>query len=191
MKINAGKFKGFPILTKDIPGTRPTSDKVKQAIFNILGAAVDGKSVLDLFAGFGSLGLEALSRGADSVAFVEKNHRCAQIILENIQKVRGQAQTRILTMDVFRAIDRLAKGKDSFSLVFADAPYDLALEQASLSLNSKLLNVLSDSGIITAGALLVVQRDKRENLIFDADVWQILQEKQYGDTIITLYKARG
>ena len=104
MRINSGKFRGFPIRTADIAHTRPTSDKVKQAIFNILGVSIQGSAVLDLFGGFGSLGLEALSRGAASAVFVEKNRRCAKIIEENIEKIGAEATAVVLIEDAFDAI---------------------------------------------------------------------------------------
>ncbi len=181
MKINAGKFKGFPILTRPVAGTRPTSDKVKQAIFNILGS-VQGKAVLDLFSGFGALGLEALSRGASRVVLVESNPRCARIIEENLAKFPEKMNTNLLAQDVFKAIVTLEKKAEIFDVILSDAPY------AQAGMNAKLLKVLANSSILSTESLLIVQHDKGDVLAESVESMRALRCYHYGLTSITIYK---
>ena len=181
MRINAGSFKGFSIATRPIPGTRPTSDKLKQVIFNVLGPAVQGKAVLDLFSGFGCLGLEALSRGARRVVFVESNPRCAKILQENLSHISGSHDASVMTQDVFKAIPRLEKQGEVFDIVLSDAPYDK-------DVHSKLLNTLLQSAILTEQSLLVFQHEKREQLFKIARAWKILQSYHHGNSSITLFR---
>jgi len=182
MKINSGKFRGFPILTKPIAGTRPTSDKVKQAIFNILGEAVRDRVVLDLFSGFGGLGLEALSRGAKDVFFVEKNPRCAALIRQNVAKTGAGAQAHILVQDIFQAIGQMEKRGFQCDIVLSDAPYQL------LDTNAKLLNVLENSSMLKNSSLVLFQHDKGDVVDAAGTALKKIRAYSYGDTIITIYQ---
>ena len=184
MRINAGKFKGVPILTRDIAGTRPTSDKIKQALFNILGPSIQGKAVLDLYAGFGALGLEALSRGASPVVFVEHNPKCTKVLRENISRLKeAGAAAEILTEDIFQAMRRLEKDQRTFDIVLSDAPYSQG--------NAKLLNVLADSGILTPESLLLLQHDRKEQLPASAGRWKTIRSYHYGNSSLTIYRQES
>ncbi len=184
MRINAGKCKGYPILTQDIAGTRPTSDKVKQAMFNVIGPVVEGKTVLDLYAGFGSLGLEALSRGASKAVFVESNAACCRVLRENIRKIAvgaPEAAAELLECDVFRAIARLEKEGQKFSIILSDAPYqDLA--------HSKLLNALANSAILEPSGLLLMQHSVAEKPMTEDAIFKLLRAYRYGATMVSLYR---
>ena len=181
MHINSGKFKGFPIITKDISGTRPTSDKVKQAMFNVLGPAIEGNAALDLFAGFGSLGLEALSRGAVSAVFVESKVACARVIEANIERTGVEAVARGLCMDAFKAMGQLEKEGAVFQIALSDAPY-------GKDMNAKVLNALGDSAILEGGGLLFIQHEKGAGPPAAAQRWQLLKSYTYGDTAVTLFQ---
>ena len=188
MRINAGKFKGFPIATRDVAGTRPTSDKVKQAIFNVLGPAIAGKAVLDLFSGFGSLGLEALSRGARRVVFVEKNPLCTRVITENLLRLHGDLDTKVLTLDVSKAIQNLEKRGEIFDIVLSDAPYSKGSgKHPPQGLNAKLLNALANSCILSQESLLVFQHDKADPLSGNAGRCKFNRSYRHGKSFITIY----
>src|SRR5690625_4867518 len=125
MRVIAGDFKGSRL--QSVPGTktRPTSDKIKEAIFNIIGPFFAGGMCLDLFAGSGSLGLEALSRGMEKVVFVDKNKQAIKCINRNIEHVKAIDKVKVLRMDAFKAINFLANKQHKFDLIILDPPYDV------------------------------------------------------------------
>ncbi|BBX26420.1 16S rRNA (guanine(966)-N(2))-methyltransferase RsmD [Mycolicibacterium alvei] len=161
-------------------GTRPTSDRVREAVFNALTARLDftGLSVLDLYAGSGALGLEALSRGATSATFVESDARAAAVIAENITAlgVRNAAVRRgtvdsVLAGGATRPVD----------LVFADPPYDLG--DAAVD---AMLTVLAAAGWVAAGTLVLVERRSSSQPVSWPDGWDVLSARRYGDTRVEL-----
>lgn len=161
-------------------GTRPTSDRVREAVFNALTARLDftGLSVLDLYAGSGALGLEALSRGATSATFVESDARAAAVIAENITAlgVRNAAVRRgtvdsVLAGGATRPVD----------LVFADPPYDLGDSAVDA-----MLKVLATAGWVAAGTLVLVERRSSSQPVSWPDGWDALSARRYGDTRVEL-----
>ncbi len=123
MRVVAGERKGMPLKAITGTTTRPTTDKVKESIFNIIGPFFDGGVVLDLFAGSGGLGIEALSRGASKGIFVEKDGRAFQILQENIKKCRYEDQTELFRTDATRAVKGLLKRDIQIDYLFVDPPY--------------------------------------------------------------------
>jgi len=147
MRIIAGSSGGLPL--KPPPqGVRPTMDRVKAAVFSSLGDRVPGAAVLDLFAGSGAMGIEALSRGSNSAVFVESSDPCARCIRENLRRagVSGSVQT----MDAFRFLDLYA-GEDAFDIIIADPPYvkkdHMADHAAALVASEKLAAALRPGGL--------------------------------------------
>ncbi len=134
MRVIAGSAKGYGLKAPKHLGLRPTPERVKEAIFSSLAARVPGARVLDLFAGTGAFGIEALSRGAASAVFVEKDGRATALVEENLRKTRLADRARVLRDDVRHAIEMLAREEAAFDLVFADPPYfkpnDAAREEA-------------------------------------------------------------
>src|SRR5699024_8593559 len=124
-RIIAGEFKSRII--KAVPGkrTRPTSDKIKEAIFHKLGPYFSGGFCLDLFAGSGSLGIEAISRRMDYTTFVEKNNEAAKVIQHNVQQLNIGEQSEILKMDAFKALSLLNRQHKQFDLLLLDPPYEI------------------------------------------------------------------
>jgi 16S rRNA (guanine966-N2)-methyltransferase len=171
MRIIAGLARGMPLTVPRGDTTRPTSDRVREAIFSSLGERVVDATVLDLFAGTGALGLEAASRGARAVTFVEQN-RAALIALEkNVADFvkRGGPTPTVIREDVFRFLRRSAK----FDLVFADPPYGVIAQQ------------LLSAGI--AADRLVLESAKRDVLTVTAP-WELVREGIYGDTRVSILK---
>ncbi|MGD9123461.1 MAG: 16S rRNA (guanine(966)-N(2))-methyltransferase RsmD, partial [Desulfarculaceae bacterium] len=125
MRISGGQWRGRRLKTPPGVATRPTSGKVKEALFNILGPVVSGARVADLFAGSGALGLEALSRGAAFCLFVEKNKSALKALEDNLATLAGGKQAQVLAVDAIRS-QRL-KERGPFSLILADPPYDQGL----------------------------------------------------------------
>ena len=130
MRVIAGEHKGRRL--KAVPGqkTRPTTDKVKESMFNIIGPYFDGGLALDLFAGTGGLGIESLSRGIDKAVFIDQDYKAVSVIRENIRDLRLDAQAEIFKNDAKRALDQLAERGLQFDLVFLALPEDLAVRRA-------------------------------------------------------------
>ena len=149
MRVIAGSAKSMPL--KTIPGmeTRPTTDRIKETLFNILQPYMCGCRFLDIFAGSGGIGIEALSRGADFCAFIEKNRKAVKIIEENLKFTRLDNRTRILGQEALTAL-RLLEGEDPFDCVFMDPPYGKGLEE-------QVLAVLKDASYVSEETLIIVE----------------------------------
>lgn len=181
MRIIAGICKGKNL--KSLPGseTRPTSNKVKGSIFDVLSNNIKDKKMLDLFGGTGSVGIEALSRGCSQVTFVEKNQQAMKIIKENVAKCGFTDQASYYNLDAFKAIQLLGKKKTSFDLVYLDPPYNF--ENTEI-----LLESLLKSEILEALAIVVFESYKKSVLIEKIENLEKIKEKTYGDTKITYYQ---
>jgi 16S rRNA (guanine(966)-N(2))-methyltransferase RsmD len=160
-------------------GTRPTTDRVRESLFNVLTARVelDGMSVLDLYAGSGALGLEALSRGAATALFVESDARAAAVIGRNIADlgVRGATVRRAPVTTV------LAAGGPAMDLVFADPPYEVAATDVDA-----VLAMLNDGGWTATGTVVVVERPAAGPPMRWPAGWQVWPSREYGDTRLEL-----
>ncbi len=182
MRVIAGKFKGRQL--KAVPGktTRPTTDKVKESIYQMLGPYFDDGMVLDLFAGSGSLGIEAISRGMSSGVFVDKNPKAIHTIKENIRLLKLQEHVEIFRADAFRALKAAAKRKLKFNLILLDPPYKKVDYQ-------KLLKYIIEYELIEENGLIYCEHDPQESLIHDDSPLQLIKQDYYGRTIgITIYK---
>ena len=171
MRVVAGEFRGRRLAAPRGIRTRPTADRVREALFSILGE-VSGARVLDLYAGSGALGIEALSRGAESAVFVERDPRAVAAIERNLESL-GLQQT-VLKQDAVRF---MARGEGTFDLVFCDPPYDSASRLAGL-LAEHLPEVTSED------ARIVTESDKRNPLELP---FPLLTERTYGDTRIAIH----
>ena len=180
MRIITGKAKGCQLKTPKGMSTRPTSDRVKESLFSILGNEVEDVNVLDVFAGTGGLGLEALSRGAKSAVFVDKS--TADIIKDNLRHCHLEEQGEVMKGDVFTAMQRLAGQGRSFELVFCDPPYHLGLWQ-------RIMTYLAKSSLLSTGGLLVVECGGDENEVLDLPQFKLLRNQKYGHTTqINIYE---
>jgi 16S rRNA (guanine966-N2)-methyltransferase len=172
MRVVAGDFKGRRLRAPRGVRTRPTADRVREALFSMLGD-VAGARVLDLYAGSGALGIEALSRGARSAVFVETDREAVAAIRRNLD-VTGAEQATVQRRDVLRF---LASPGGSFDLVFVDPPYDSALRLAG-PLSARL------PAVLTQAARIVTESDKRSPLELSLP---LLRERTYGDTRIAIH----
>ena len=173
MRVIAGKARR--LLLKTTPGfdTRPTTDKIKETLFNILNPYLPGATFLDLFSGSGSIGIEALSRGCTKAVFVENNPRAASCIAENLKTTRLADDAVVLKKNVLAAISELSLKNYSFDFVYMDPPYDAGLEEETL-------NALSKSGIINEDTMVIIEADKHNDLAFiDSSDFEITREKIY------------
>ena len=175
MRVIAGSAGGIRLAVPK-QGVRPTMDRVKTAIFSSLGDAVIGARVLDLFAGSGALGIEALSRGASSVVFVEGDGQSAEIIEGNLAKTKLKG--RIRQQDAFDFL-RHASGAELFDIVFADPPYEKTEDGERFT--EKLLVNEDLSRLVDPGGIFVLEKHPGEALP-DTTLWRVIRQKTYGAT---------
>ncbi len=179
MRIISGLLKGRNIL---IPGgIRPTQNKVRKAIFDILGD-IAGLTFLEIFAGSGAVGFEALSKGADRVIFIEKNHLCGETIKRNISLLKA-ASCEVLSLDAQKAILLLHKRKEYFDVIFLDPPY-------YQDLGKKTLQTLGAYDILAPCGFIIIQSFRKERLPKETEKFVLVKEARYGDTVLALYNKR-
>lgn len=183
MRIIAGELKGRQL--KAVPGkhTRPTTDKVKEAVFQVIGPYFQGGTMLDLFAGSGSLGIEAISRGMTHGIFVDKYPKAIHTIYENIKLVKIEHKTEVFRADAFRAIHAAAKRGLQFDLILLDPPYGKVSY-------GKLLNEIVKVQLIKQDGIIYCEHDIAEKLTVQHDHFSIVKQENYGGLIgITIYKS--
>jgi 16S rRNA (guanine966-N2)-methyltransferase len=175
MRVIAGTHRGRTLKAPPGESTRPTSDRVREALFSILGDRVRDARVLDLFAGSGALGLEALSRGASAATFVDDDPKAIAAVKANLETLKAVAEVR--RGDALRFLTGASKTGAQYDLVFLDPPYRLA-ERFAPSLSEALPAVLARE------AVAVAESDRRAPLALDL---QLQDERRYGDTLIRIY----
>jgi len=178
MRIIAGLARGLPLAVPRGDATRPTSDRVREAIFSSLGARVPGAAVLDLFAGTGALGLEAVSRGAQSVVFIEQARAALDCLAKNLAGLKPAPAATVVRGEVLRELARLT---GVFHLIFADPPYGTDF--------TPILEMVRQRGLLMADGLVVLESAKRDPVVLPAG-WRLHREAVYGDTRVS-YVACG
>lgn len=175
MRIIAGKHKGRQI--KPVTGlkTRPTGDKIKEAIFHQIGPFFDGGYCLDLFAGSGSLGIEAMSRGMDHVVFIDKSQEAVRTIRKNIELLQMENECEIYRNDAFRALQKLEEKEMQFDLILLDPPYDL------IDYN-ELIKTIEQTNIVKDDCIIYIEHRPNENIEFNRNQFKVLKEKNYNAT---------
>ena len=162
---------------------RPTAAKVREALFSILGDRVAGTRVLDLFAGTGALGIEALSRGSVEAVFVEDHPASLKVLRRNLEDLELAGRSRIIARPVLRALKLLAGQGEVFHLAFLDPPYGLGMAQPALE-------ALDLAGLLLPEGLAVVEHSRRETLPDQVGRLQLNQCRRYGDTQVAIYEVR-
>ena len=183
MRIISGTSKGRKLVTPRSPSLRPTSDRVKESIFNILRVEMEGKVVLDLFAGTGNLGIEALSRGAEKAIFVEKGRQAIRLIQRNLTQLGLEERSEIVPKDANQAIGILKQRGESFDLILMDPPYEKGLIQ-------KTLIKLYSHRIYHEDSILVIEHDRREPIPEMVEGWILTRQRGIGDTVISFLTPR-
>lgn len=183
MRVIAGTARGMKLRAPSGTAVRPTADRVKEALFNILADGVDGARVLDLFAGSGALGIEALSRGAASCVFVDKRAACMEAVRDNLTRTRLLGRAELIVADAFRTMRRLASEGRTFDLVFADPPYEQGLCQT-------VVEAVAQGGLLAPGGRLVVEHGVREDINPQVENLEHILSRSYGDTVITIFITR-
>jgi len=182
MRIIGGKFKGRRIKSlpkrEDTKLLRPTTDRVKESVFSILNSYLDGVKFLDLFAGTGSVGIEALSRGAGKVVFVENDKRLCNLIRENLKKLGVEKERfEIICDDFVNALKRLAKRKEVFDFIYADPPYEKGYY-------TKVVNLVRNLNLLDEDGLLILEEPKKSPFIPEDEEW-LVEKRHYGTTTVS------
>lgn len=180
IRIIAGQWRGRRLAVPDRPGLRPTGDRARETLFNWLQAAVPGARCLDLFAGTGALGLEALSRGAASAVFVERDRRLCEALRGLAEDWPGGERIEVNQGDVLRW---LANDRRQFDLVFVDPPFADGLQR-------RVLERLADEGHLAVKALVYVEQDARDPAPDPGEWYEPLRSKVLGDVRMNLFARR-
>lgn len=184
MRIISGKFGGRRL--KAVPGmqTRPTTDKVKESMFSIIGPYFNGGKVLDLFAGSGGLSIEAVSRGSDEAYMVDRQYQAIKTIKENVQITKSETQFHLFKMDAQRALSKFALQNIRFDLVFLDPPY----KQQKIVRNILKMDSLK---LLNDNATIVCETDRDANLPQIINGFEFYKTVTYGITVLTIYHYVG
>ena len=188
MRIVAGKFKGRRLKTLKGSEVRPTADRVKESLFRIFGEQVVNADFLDLCAGTGNIGLEALSQGARSATFVDSNYRSIRTIESNLEMYgfnRKHPDVTLIHLDARKALDRLGKRKAKFDLIYFDPPYASKIHGSCVKQIAET-NLLSSAGVLVIEHRKVQETDWTESLILDELV--LSRQERYGDTMLSFYR---
>jgi 16S rRNA (guanine(966)-N(2))-methyltransferase RsmD len=182
LRVISGNLKGKKLFALKGLSLRPTSDRVKEAIFDMLQKFSPGKNVLDLFAGTGALGIEALSRGAQRAVFVEGNARSGAVLRRNIEACRLSGQAELVSQEVQAELKALEERGDSFDLIFLDPPYGKGLAY-------RTLESLSRSHILSVNALIVAEHSPDEDLASVPSLERI-DWRKYGRTEVSFFRPK-
>lgn len=183
MRLTGGTDRGRKLRAPRGQATRPTASRVREAIFNILGPPDDAQ-VLDLFAGTGALGIEALSRGAAGACFVERDGRALQALSRNLKELGLAPRGQVMSMDVHAAIARLSEADRRFGWIFVDPPY-------AAGVVARVLEGLSGSPVLAPCAVVVVEHDKRNVPPEHAGMLNLCDRRFYGDTGVSFYRRNA
>lgn len=178
MRIITGKARGVRLDTLEGLATRPTTEKVKEAIFSMIQFDIEGRRVLDIFAGSGQMALEALSRGAKDAVLIDASKEAAEIIRKNALKTKLFPDVKVIVSDYKTALRQLA-GREKFDIVFCDAPY-------AAKLTGDAIARLIDADILNAGATVICESDEEKT--FETDSLKLIKQNHYGRVFVSVYK---
>ena len=178
MRVITGKARGVQLKTPDGQLTRPTADRVKEALFSIINFDIPGANVLDLFAGTGQLGIEALSRGAKSAVFVDMREDSCKIIRENLRRTKMENEARVIRSDY---ADYLHRCREKYNIILLDPPYAEVFLENSLKL-------IAEIDILQSGGIIVTERPLGKELPFEHEGYTRSRDYKYGNTLLTLYR---
>ena len=182
MRIISGTNKGMKLYAPEGDKVRPTSDKIKEAIFNILGPIDEETNVLELFAGSGSIGIEFLARGAKHCIFVDKSYKSLNYVKKNLDLCNFNNKAQIISSDYEKAIINLSANNKKFDYIFADPPY-------ALNLSNNIFNKVFEFDILKLGGILIIETDKSEKTIDNTYTNMVeYKEKIYGRTRISIIR---
>ena len=178
MRVITGSARGVQLKTPEGLTTRPTADRVKEAMFSIINFDIPNARVLDLFGGTGQLGIEALSRGAKSTTFVDAGESACKLIQENLRRTKLEGQARVVRADY---MDYLRRCREKFDIILLDPPYaEVFLENA--------LKKITEIDILQSGGIIVAERPLGKELPWEFEGYVRSKDYKYGKTLLTIYR---
>ena len=178
MRVITGKARGVTLKTPDGMQTRPTADRVKEALFSIIQFEIQGANVLDLFGGTGQLGIEALSRGAKRAVFVDFQANACRLIRDNLKRTRLDGDAQVVQSDYLAYLERC---KEKFQIIFLDPPYaEVFLETA--------LKRITEIDILQSGGIIIAERPLGKELPWEFDGYSRSRDYKYGNTLLAVYR---
>lgn len=178
MRVITGKARGVQLKTPDGQLTRPTTDRVKEALFSIIQFEIPGAAVLDLFGGTGQLGIEALSRGAKSAVFVDAREDACKLIRENLKRTKLEQDGRVVRADYLEYLNRC---RESFDIILLDPPY------AEVFLENSLKRI-TEIDILQSGGIIITERPLGKELPWEFEGFTRSRDYKYGSTLLTIYR---
>ncbi len=177
MRVISGSARGLRLSTIDSLDTRPTLDRVKEAIFSILIPYMPSESCLDLFAGSGGLGIEAMSRGVERAVFVDANPKCIKVIEQNVEKARFKDRSSIINCDFVSYLNRC---KEAFDIIFLDPPY-------KMDRLNEILTLISDNSVLNKSGVIIIEADEGTEVSHPS--FTVIKQKKYGR--VNVYVLEG
>lgn len=178
MRVITGKARGVQLKTPEGMDTRPTADRVKEAMFSSIQFDIPGAKVLDLFGGTGQLAIEALSRGASDAVIVDAAESACRLIRDNLAKTKLSSQARVIRSDY---LDYLKRCRDSFDIIFLDPPYaEVFLENS--------LNLIREIDILSSNGIIVTERPVGKELTVSLEGYERSRDYKYSKTVVTIFR---
>ena len=178
MRVITGKARGIQLKTPEGMLTRPTADRVKEALFSIINFDIPGAKVLDLFGGTGQLGIEALSRGAASAVFVDAREESCKLIRENLKRTKLEQDARVIRSDY---LDYLSRCREQYNIIFLDPPYaEVFLENA--------IKKITEIDILQTDGIIVAERPLGKELPWEFEGYTRSRDYKYGKVLLTIYR---
>ena len=178
MRVITGKARGVQLKTPDGMQTRPTADRVKEALFSIINFDIPGAKVLDLFGGTGQLGIEALSRGAASAVFVDAREESCKLIRENLKRTKLESDAKVIRSDY---LDYLNRCREQYNIIFLDPPYaEVFLENA--------IKKITEIDILQSDGIIVAERPLGKELPWEFEGYTRSKDYKYGKVLLTIYR---
>jgi len=178
MRVITGKARGIQLKTPDGMLTRPTADRVKEALFSIINFDIPGAKVLDLFGGTGQLGIEALSRGAESAVFVDAREESCKLIRENLKRTKLEREAKVIRSDY---LDYLNHCREQYNIIFLDPPYaEVFLENA--------IKRITEIDILQSDGIIVAERPLGKELPWEFEGYTRSKDYKYGKVLLTIYR---
>ena len=182
MRVIAGKYRSRTLRSLKGQALRPTSDRLRETLFNILGPAVEGAMFVDLYAGTGAVGIEALSRGARGAIFVEQHKPATSLILRNLQSLSIEKEAEILTLDAMRGLERLESRHFHAEFVFLDPPYAADQEYESV------LEFLGESALVAPTGRVIAEHLRKRVLPERVGALELARVVEQGDAALSFYR---
>ncbi|WP_418790107.1 16S rRNA (guanine(966)-N(2))-methyltransferase RsmD [Phosphitispora sp. TUW77] len=184
VRVITGSAKGRRLKSLKGMETRPTMDRTKESLFNIINERIFGSWFLDLYAGTGAIGIEALSRGADKAVFIENNPRAVKIIRDNLEQTELSGRSDIFCASVENAVVMLAKQKKLFDIIYMDPPYGMGIVQETIDLLCRHL-------LLQPGGLIITEGSKMDQLQEKTSCFTMFRQEKYGDTMLSFYRMES